>query len=103
MKNADSPSNLQVKMNLEDSDYANMSKEEPEVDRDGNEIEDEMFAGLSLESMEEAEAEQDESDKILKTPQELMEEKIQKRMAEDAKHAEEVKKFDEILQKKIDS
>jgi len=103
MKNADSPSNLQVKMNLEDSDYSNMSKEEPELDRDGNEIEDEMFAGLALESMEEAKEEVDETNKILKTPQELMEEKIAKRMQEDAKHAEEVKKFDEIIQTTIET
>ena len=97
MKNADSPSNLQVKMNLEDSDYANMSKEEPEVDTDGNEIEDKMFAGLSLESMEEEEDEVDESDQIMKTPQELMEEKIAKRLKQDAIHAEEVKKFDDLI------
>jgi len=103
MKNADSPSNLQVKMNLEDSDYSNMSKEEPELDRDGNEIEDEMFAGLSLESMEEAKEELDETNKILKTPQELMEEKIAKRLEQDAKHAEEVKKFDEIIQNNIEA
>ena len=98
MKNADSPSNLQVKMNLEDSSYANMSQEEPELDRDGNEIEDEMFAGLSLESMDEEEKPLDESNKILKTPQELLEEKIAKRLKQDAIDAEEVKKFDKILQ-----
>ncbi len=103
MKNADSPSNLQVKMNLEDSDYSNMSKEEPELDRDGNEIEDEMFAGLSLESMEDNKEEVDETNKILKTPQELMEEKIAKRLQEDAIHAEEVKKFDEIIQSNIEA
>ncbi|MGK0272841.1 MAG: twitching motility protein PilU [Cocleimonas sp.] len=97
MKNADSPSNLQVKMNLEDNSYSNMSKEEPEIDRDGNEIEDEMFAGLSLESMEETKGKADETDKILKTPQELMEEKISKRMKEDALHAKEVQKFDELI------
>ena len=97
MKNADSPSNLQVKMNLEESDYSNMSKEEPELDRDGNEVEDEMFAGLSLESMEETKEEVDNSDKILKTPQELMEEKITKRLEQDAKHAKEVKKFDNLI------
>jgi len=98
MKNADSPSNLQVKMNLEDSDYSNMSKDEPELDRDGNEVEDEMFAGLSLESMEEVKVDVDDTDKILKTPQELMEEKIAKRLEQDAKHAEEIKKFDEYIQ-----
>lgn len=100
MKNADSPSNLQVKMNLEDSSYANMSQEEPELDRDGNEVEDEMFAGMSLESMDDGEEAIDETNKILKTPQELMEEKINKRMKQDAAHAEEVKKFDEILSAK---
>ena len=103
MKNADSPSNLQVKMNLEDSSYANMSTEEPELDRDGNEVEDEMFAGLSLESMEENTEKVDETNKILKTPQELMEEKINKRMKQDALHAEEVKKFDELITTEINT
>lgn len=99
MKNADSPSNLQVKMNLEDNSYSNMSTEEPEVDRDGNEIEDEMFAGLSLETMAKTEAEIDESNQMLKTPQELMDEKIAKRLKENAAHEKEIKKFDEILNK----
>jgi len=98
MKNADSPSNLQVKMNLEDNSYSDMSTDEPELDKDGNEIEDKMFAGLSLESMEEVTEKVDETDKILKTPQEMMEEKIAKRLVQDAKHAEEVKKFDELIQ-----
>jgi len=98
MKNADSPSNLQVKMNLEDNSYSDMSTDEPELDKDGNEIEDKMFAGLSLESMEELTEKVDETDKILKTPQEMMEEKIAKRLVQDAKHAEEVKKFDELIQ-----
>ncbi len=97
MKNADSPSNLQVKMNLEDNSYSNMSKEDPELDRDGNEVEDAMFAGLSLESMEETKEKADETNKILKTPQELMEEKISKRMKEDALHAKEIQKFDELI------
>lgn len=104
MKNADSPSNLQVRMNLEESDYSNMSKEEPELDRDGNEVEDEMFAGLSLESMEEnEEVVIDDTNQILKTPQELMEEKIAKRLVQDAKHAEEVKKFDELITTNIET
>ena len=103
MKNADSPSNLQVKMNLEDSSYANMSTDEPEIDRDGNEVEDEMFAGLSLEAMEEAKEKVDEANKILKTPQELMEEKISKRLEQDAAHAEEVKKFDDIIKTNLET
>ena len=103
MKNADSPSNLQVKMNLEDSSYANMSTDEPEIDRDGNEVEDEMFAGLSLEAMEEAKEKVDEANKILKTPQELMEEKISKRLEQDAAHAEEVKKFDNIIKTNLET
>ena len=98
MKNADSPSNLQVKMNLEDSSYSDMSTDEPELDGDGNEIEDKMFAGLSLESMEETKEKVDETNKILKTPQELMDEKIAKRLQQDAIHAKEVKKFDELIQ-----
>jgi len=103
IKNADSASNLQVRMNLEESDYSNMSKEEPELDRDGNEIEDEMFAGLSLESMEDTTKEPDETNQILKTPQELMEEKIAKRLQQDAIHAEEVKKFDELITTDIET
>ena len=103
MKNADSPSNLQVKMNLEDNTYADMSKGEPELDRDGNEVEDEMFAGLSLESLGKTKEEIDESNKILKTPQELMEEKISKRLAQDAKDAEEVKKFDDLISSNLET
>jgi len=97
MKNADSPSNLQVRMNLEDSSYSNMSTDEPELDEEGNEIEDDMFAGLALEEINEDSEEVDESDQILKTPMELMEEKITKKLKEDALHAEEIKKVDEII------
>ena len=69
LKNADSPSNLQVKINLEDNTYADMGEETTEADA---EI---MFDGLAL---EEIKKEDEDRDMQLKTPQELMEEKIAK-------------------------
>ena len=69
LKNADSPSNLQVKINLEDNTYADMGEETTEADA---EI---MFDGLAL---EEIKKEDENRDMQLKTPQELMEEKIAK-------------------------
>ena len=76
LKNADSPSNLQVKINLETSAYSNMSHDE-DTDEDGSNKEDSLFAGLSLEEMEE-EGNNDDTvtTKQAKTPQELMDEKI---------------------------
>ncbi len=100
MKNADSPSNLQVKMNLEDNSYANMDDEE-EIGEDGVENPDSLFAGLSLKELEEPTPRIDEADKKLKTPQEIMEEKINIRLAQDAKAAEEARKVDEIIQSKL--
>lgn len=70
LKNADSASNLQVRMNLEDNTYSNMS------DEDSNEDNDVMFDGLALEKM--VTEEEEIENLILKTPQELMEEKIAK-------------------------
>ncbi len=71
LKNADSPSNLQVKINLEDNSYANMSEDSSEED---NEV---MFDGLSLEELV-TEKDKEMGDTKLKTPQELMDEKIAK-------------------------
>jgi twitching motility protein PilU len=102
MKNADSPSNLQVKMNLEDNSYANMADEE-EVGEDGVENPDSLFAGLTLQEMEEPKPKLDVADKKLKTPQELMEEKINMRLKQDAKAAEEAKKVDEIIQSRLET
>ena len=79
LKNADSESNLQVRINLEKTDFSDMHKEDEE---DGNS----MFAGLSLEEMEEEESEDNpstvnkETGKA-KSPQELMDEKIAQRAA----------------------
>jgi len=69
LKNADSPSNLQVKINLEDNTYADMGEETTEADADI------MFDGLALEEIKQ---EDEDRDTQLKTPQELMEEKIAK-------------------------
>lgn len=76
MKNADSPSNLQVKLNLEDNSYSNMSQDEPEKDDEGNDIEDKLFAGLSLEETVSEDAEAEAQEQRSKSPQELMDEKI---------------------------
>lgn len=73
LKNADSPSNLQVKINLEDSSYADIPEEASEEDKAI------MFDGLSLEEMTSKEGQEGEdSSGIKKTPQELMDEKIAK-------------------------
>lgn len=75
LKNADSESNLQVRINLEKTDFSDMHKEDD--DEDGNSI----FAGLSLEEMEE-ETSEDAPSTINKetgkpkSPQELMDEKM---------------------------
>ena len=96
LKNADSPSNLQVKMNLEDSTYSDMSEEGTEEEQqDAYEL---AFGDLALEEIVEPKPKTDEGNKILKTPQELMDEKIAKRLEQDAKAAEEAKKVDEIVQ-----
>jgi twitching motility protein PilU len=72
LKNADSPSNLQVKINLEDSSYSDMSEDATDEEADI------MFDGLALESIEGEDGDDPEENKILKTPQELMDEKIAK-------------------------
>lgn len=80
LKNADSESNLQVRINLEKTDFSDMHKEDD--DEDGNSI----FAGLSLEEMEE-ETSEDAPSTINKetgkpkSPQELMDEKMAMREA----------------------
>jgi len=89
LKNADSPSNLQVRINLEDNNFANsgLKNEAHIVTGENEEGEDKndddfLFEGLSLESMEEEEKEEEtkKEDKTvktrMKTPQELMEDKI---------------------------
>lgn len=80
LKNADSESNLQVRINLEKTDFSDMHKEDDE--EGGNS----MFAGLSLEEMEE-ETSEDAPSTINKetgkpkSPQELMDEKMAMREA----------------------
>lgn len=81
LKNADSESNLQVKINLESTDFSDMNKEE----EDGEE--NPMFAGLSLEEMDEEESSDGNPSTVsketgqAKSPQELMDEKIARREA----------------------
>jgi twitching motility protein PilU len=80
IKNADSPSNLQVRMNLEDNNFANSGlKNEAHITKGSNEQDGEknddvfLFDGLALEELV---TEEDKVVKKLKTPQELMDEKI---------------------------
>ncbi len=72
LKNADSPSNLQVKINLEDNAFSDTPEDTTEEDSDI------LFDGLSLEEMVSDEDESLSENGIKKTPQELMEEKIAK-------------------------
>lgn len=80
LKNADSESNLQVRINLEKTDFSDMHKEDDE------EGDNSIFAGLSLEEMEE-ETSEDAPSTINKetgkpkSPQELMDEKMAMREA----------------------
>ena len=78
LKNADSASNLQVRINLETSAFADMSEEEQEKNSE------ELFGGLSLEEIEEEV--QTTSGKPAvdpsKSPQELMDEMLAQRAAE---------------------
>jgi len=82
LKNADSESNLQVRINLEKTDFSDMHKEE---DEDGEE--NSMFAGLSLEEIVEEASDEGNPSAINKdtgkpkSPQELMDEKIAMREA----------------------
>ncbi len=102
LKNADSPSNLQVKLNLEDSTYSNMTSDEDATEEEQAAI-DLAFGNLSLQEMDDGKPEPDEENKILKTPQEIMDDKIARRLAEDKKDAEEIKKMEEILQKSLET
>ncbi len=83
LKNADSPSNLQVRMNLENNIYADAVNS-----KDGDTAEDENspLAGLALQDMEgeEAENEGESNSGTPKSPQELMEAKIAKMQREKA-------------------
>ena len=72
LKNADSPSNLQVKINLEDNAFSDIPEDTTEEDSNI------LFDGLSLEEMVSEEDENVAENGIKKTPQELMEEKIAK-------------------------
>jgi len=80
LKNADSPSNLQVRINLEDNAFADA------VNSDSDEEEEDVnspFAGLALDPI----VGEDEVEKYSgppKTPQELMEEKVAKAQREKA-------------------
>ncbi|MEE9444164.1 MAG: PilT/PilU family type 4a pilus ATPase [Cocleimonas sp.] len=89
LKNADSASNLQVRINLEDNTFADaMNSDDNEEEGDNETDENSPFAGLVLESMsgEGEEEEEEEEDSSTKTPQELMDEKIAK-MQRDATKA----------------
>jgi len=85
LKNADSPSNLQVKINLENSAYSNMSHDK-DSDDDENNKEDSLFAGLSLEEMVEEGEDDTAAAQQSKTPQELMDEKVAQRVAKNKQH-----------------
>lgn len=76
LKNADSASNLQVRMNLEDNTYSEMSEDASEEEANI------MFDGLALEEIVEEAEEESDKDMIMKTPQELMDEKIAKHKKE---------------------
>jgi len=101
LKNADSASNLQVRINLEDNNFADSGmKNETHVgggDAEHDNDDDFLFDGLSLEAIDK------ESDIVnagvakekLKTPQELMDEKIaeaERKRAEKALHDEKIRK-----------
>ncbi len=83
LKNADSESNLQVRINLEKTDFAGLHNESED---DENNMDD-MFAGLSLEEMEEEESSDENPSTINKETgkpkslQELMDEKMAMREA----------------------
>jgi len=81
LKNADSPSNLQVRINLEDSNYANSGLKNENHVISGKEGEDKndddfLFEGLALEELVEETDQVKEVKKQTMTPQELMEAKI---------------------------
>jgi len=84
LKNADSASNLQVRINLENSNYADSGlKNENHIvnGEEGNEENDDdfLFDGLALEELEEEEEKTEDVNivkKAVMSPQELMEAKI---------------------------
>ncbi len=85
LKNADSPSNLQVRINLEDNNFADSGLKNEVHNTKGNNDDDSenndddfLFEGLALEELV-SEDDKSKAEKI-KTPQELMEEKIADRM-----------------------
>ncbi len=81
LKNADSPSNLQVRMNLENNVYADAVNSK---DDDGAKDANDPLAGLALQDMvgEESEVAQDSTEGM--SPQELMEAKAAKMQRERA-------------------
>jgi len=85
LKNADSESNLQVRINLEKTDFSDMHKEEDEEGEENS-----MFAGLSLEEIVEEASDESNPSTVNKdtgkpkSPQELMDEKIAMREASKA-------------------
>ena len=101
LKNADSASNLQVRINLEDSNFAD-SGIKNELHVGSGEVEhknddDFLFDGLSLEEIEDDPKIIDTTAQKakLKTPQELMEEKIaeaERKRIEKAEHDEKIRK-----------
>ncbi len=86
IKNADSPSNLQVRMNLEASNYADSGlKNDNNIitsagDSESND-DDFLFDGLALEDLEKETDDTKAAKKLIKTPQELMEDKIAARQS----------------------
>jgi len=85
LKNADSESNLQVRINLEKTDFSDMHEEDDEEGEANS-----MFAGLSLEEIEEEPSSDGNPSPVNqetgkpKSPQELMDEKIAMRNATNA-------------------
>ena len=79
LKNADSPSNLQVKINLEESPVSMAASDSEDDENTASELND-VLAGLELEPVKSEENEQSESNPAgnqeTLTPQELMEQKI---------------------------
>lgn len=79
LKNADSPSNLQVRINLEDNAFADAVNSDSE-----EEDENSPFAGLALDPMVGEEEKDNVNSGPPKSPQELMEEKAAKAQREKA-------------------
>jgi len=79
LKNADSPSNLQVKINLEESPISKAAASDSEDEEDSPSELNDVLAGLELEPVkgeeEQEESASDEAQQAL-SPQELMEQKI---------------------------